>query len=341
MALQVFMRTTTSSDVPPLSLIKSGPVDPTSAALGGQAAIRSAVGAFAFLLYDMLLTFDQEVELIWSRDWSSVKLLYFFVRYFSVLVQIPTVFMAGSHFSQRQCFPWVTFQDLATIMIVLSVDYILLLRVTALYHHNRVVKIILLVSYGVDICALVVSTCLAIPSVTYDKHCTVTNIPMIIEIAGLSLGAFQIILFGFTAVNITQAMRQGRGNARILKLLMRDGTWAFFTLSTTVVVNSILILGPATAYARLLYGWLIPIFSFSGYRVLLNLQRMAPHIAGASSRSVPPWSSSSGSQQFTSVFMSPEIDSEGMESIYASRDAELPAVEYEGRRRPPRNEMVI
>ncbi|KII92923.1 hypothetical protein PLICRDRAFT_37735 [Plicaturopsis crispa FD-325 SS-3] len=248
------MCTTLANEPPKSSLFGGGPVDPTQAALGSQAAIRSSVGAFAFLLYDIILTFDQEVELIWSRDWSFVKLLYFFVRYFPVLVQVPTLFMAGSHFTQRQCFIWVTLQDVASITIVLAVDYILILRVAALYHDRKRVKTLLFVSYIADICVVVVSIGLAIPSAIYDNNCVLTNIPTFITLSGAASGVFQVVLFGFTAIKFTQAVREGWGNVPIFKLLMRDGTWAFFTIFVAIVVNSGLLVGPTTAYARLLYG---------------------------------------------------------------------------------------
>lgn len=110
--------------------------------------------------------------------------------------------MAVFDFTPRQCFIWVTFQDVATVTIIVAVDYILFLRgqstflsilmnvnwtfaaVNALYNDNRAVKIILLVSYIAEICVLLVAISQNIPAVIYDSSCIVTDFPILITLSG-------------------------------------------------------------------------------------------------------------------------------------------------------------
>ncbi|TFK37724.1 hypothetical protein BDQ12DRAFT_713239 [Crucibulum laeve] len=61
-------------------------------ALGLQTSNYFYVSALAFLLYDMILYFSQEVKYIWSTEWSIPKLLYYFARYYPLI-------RTGIHFS--------------------------------------------------------------------------------------------------------------------------------------------------------------------------------------------------------------------------------------------------
>ncbi|EEB94390.1 hypothetical protein MPER_06803, partial [Moniliophthora perniciosa FA553] len=61
---------------------------PAAAAAALQYVNRGSVGAFCFLLYDILLTFDDEVDLFWRKKWTFMKFNFFFVRYFPLLAQM-------------------------------------------------------------------------------------------------------------------------------------------------------------------------------------------------------------------------------------------------------------
>ena len=45
--------------------------------------------------------------------------------------------------------------------------------------------------------------------------------------------AFQTLLFGFTVWKFVVALKSGWGNIPIMRLLVRDGTWAFILLFGT------------------------------------------------------------------------------------------------------------
>ncbi|KAJ3781436.1 hypothetical protein GGU10DRAFT_336366 [Lentinula aff. detonsa] len=49
-----------------------------------QAAICSNVAALTILLYDCLLTFDNEVKYIWKSQWTIPKVLYLFAKYYGL-----------------------------------------------------------------------------------------------------------------------------------------------------------------------------------------------------------------------------------------------------------------
>ncbi|KAF8431953.1 hypothetical protein L210DRAFT_3650785 [Boletus edulis BED1] len=50
------------------------------------------VASAAALLYDFLLLFGSEVDLIWDRDWNLITLLYVIVRYLGFFLVLDTIF---------------------------------------------------------------------------------------------------------------------------------------------------------------------------------------------------------------------------------------------------------
>jgi len=54
------------------------------------------VAALTFYAYDLITTFDQEVQHIWGSRWSSVKVLYFVIRYSAVIYILSLIPMTNS-----------------------------------------------------------------------------------------------------------------------------------------------------------------------------------------------------------------------------------------------------
>ncbi|RXW24310.1 hypothetical protein EST38_g1534 [Candolleomyces aberdarensis] len=86
--------------------------------------------------------------------------------------------------------------------------------------------------------------------------------------------AFQTLLFGMTFFKFFRAVKAGWGDIPIMHLLMRDGTWAFILLFAVLIGEAALYGFAPDAYTGVLYGWLNTAFSFCGYRILLNLNKL-------------------------------------------------------------------
>jgi len=257
-----------------------GPFGDYSTAAGAQIVNRSSVAALAFLAWDILITFGDEVRLIWPRSWNYMKVAYLFVRYVPLMVQI-TILLIGSeltphfHFTSHDCYIWQIYQGAAASAIVIVVDTILILRLFALYHDNTLIQRVVFLFFALEVIGMVVGLALSLPGITYDKVCLVVGAPWELIIYGGASILFQTVLFGLTAWKFFTAMRAGWGSTPIITLLMRDGTWAFFLLFL-VYIGQVGLYGVKNhAVAGVLYGWLLTAFSFSGYRILLNLNQLS------------------------------------------------------------------
>ncbi|TEB18373.1 hypothetical protein FA13DRAFT_1746048 [Coprinellus micaceus] len=174
-------------------------------------------------------------------------------------------------FSKHGCYIWNVYQTLASLLIVASVDYVLILRVFALYPRNRFVRYLLQLVYLLEIITISVAVGLAVPGLEYDELCVVVSAPVTFLVAAGAPIAFQTLLFGFTIWKFIVALKSGWGNIPIMRLLVRDGTWAFILLFVILVSEALLYGFSTDAFSGVLYGWLNTTFSFCGYRILLNL----------------------------------------------------------------------
>ncbi|TFK61652.1 hypothetical protein BDN72DRAFT_434883 [Pluteus cervinus] len=249
--------------------------------MAGTAVVnRSSVSALAFLAWDIVITFDDEVRVIWRQSWTPMKVLYFIIRYLSLLVQLSSLFTAGilipsiryTHFG---CFIWQAYQGVGAILVILSTDVVLILRVHALYHGNKVIQRLLWVFYLGEAVSMVIGLKLTLDEMDWDDVCRVTTpAPMLSLVVGAAI-AFQTILFVLTSIKFGIAVRAGWGHVPLVAILMRDGTWAFIVLFLVLAGALVLFVGNVGAYSCLLYGWLLTSVSACGYRVLLNMHDLS------------------------------------------------------------------
>ncbi|KAH9985263.1 hypothetical protein BJV77DRAFT_1071528 [Russula vinacea] len=160
----------------------------------------SSVAALSFLVWDVLITLDQEVDAIWSSvlfffsgvafshlslrrtNSSYSKWLFFFVRYFAVAMQISLLFVGTElsisfHYTESDCVKWYIYQEVGTQLLVAAVESILIVRVHALYDRNLSVTVPLVVLFVLENIAMIATFVTVIPGVRFDATCTVIRSP--------------------------------------------------------------------------------------------------------------------------------------------------------------------
>ncbi|KAJ7909473.1 hypothetical protein B0H13DRAFT_1469236, partial [Mycena leptocephala] len=210
--------------------------------------------------------------------WTSMKCLFCFVRYFPLLLQISTLFVGTElspqfHFTFRDCEVWSIYQAAAAFALVVAVDYILILRVFALYQTNRRIKIAIGSLFFLELSAMLIGPGFSLSGIAFDDEhlCIVTHFPKSFIIYGAAAVLFQTCLFGLTLVKFIGALRTGWGDVPLLVILVRDGTWAYL-LAVVIIIGDVSMYALKNhSFGGVLYGWMITAFSFSGYRILLNL----------------------------------------------------------------------
>ncbi|KAH8111441.1 hypothetical protein DFH11DRAFT_1613150 [Phellopilus nigrolimitatus] len=91
----------------------------------------------AALVYNIIITMDKEVKYFWSTPGAFVSLIYFLNRYAGFFSALATALGSSFHATERLCNFSTWSEYLADWVTILSMDYILLMRVLALYSQAR------------------------------------------------------------------------------------------------------------------------------------------------------------------------------------------------------------
>ncbi|KDQ52590.1 hypothetical protein JAAARDRAFT_40194 [Jaapia argillacea MUCL 33604] len=232
----------------------------------------SSLASLIFLIWDICVTFDQEVEFIWKQHARfPVKWLFLFVRYWAVVIQTLIFLTATGGITNiglraDQCETWYSFQSFATQSLTIAVEMILMLRVYALYNRSRAMRILMLAILAIEVAFVVPVYVIYVPRVKYGIQCSATTTQdskaLFVSISTASI-LIQFILSGFTLVKTAGAIKSGWGRTPVMIILMRDGSWVFLIQFGAMMLNAIHTVQVGPIKGHIVFTWFWAILSFS------------------------------------------------------------------------------
>jgi len=258
----------------------------------------AGVSASVWLLWDILITLDQEVTYIWSSRWTVPKVLYLAARYCGLFTTIfNTVVPMLPNLSVSFCSAWSWFVSFsAVIFFTTTVNLIFLLRLRALYYRNRKVVIFLTVLSVAEFITAIPVTVITVK----DVH--MTPIPAGLPLTGcygsspshLALVSWipclvvACIFFAFTLYQFTlvlqgeenrlafASLRRTKRMAPVVSLFVRDGAVFFALIFAVVLINTVFnAVGDGLTTAGL--PWLMAGYSIAGSRLILSIRGSLSH----------------------------------------------------------------
>lgn len=234
--------------------------------------------AIAFLIWELLITFDREVDFIWSKPRNSwIKWTFLFARYFPLLAGLCGR-VIDSIVLYRQPIPiplntlriWYICQVLILHLMMLGAEIVMMARVYALYSRNRYIGgVFLLLLFG-ESTSVVVGLALNLPSKDFDSGDLITTSSKSFIYFGISAMISQVVILGFS---IFRYIRGDWKGVPIVSLMIRDGTLAFavlFFVSMLLVIYTAL----GLTYSTPTFAWLINFISTAECRLILNMQEI-------------------------------------------------------------------
>ncbi|KAG8719518.1 hypothetical protein FRC08_002645 [Ceratobasidium sp. 394] len=236
------------------------PEDPMGPLIEGLEAVMLlkylSVVAITIIIYDTILTYDREVQVIWGSRWSFVRVLFTLARYFipcSMILCMSYIFIPRIPVNVRKYFCLVEFIGLISLMQVCKVEIkvvgallflskwitmcILLLRVWAMWGLKNWMLVVLLLAFIVSQLPSTVLGLIAgqrivvvenpLPGVltgcTTSSHASHKSNWISVYLGTIS---FEATLFVLTLLRAWMLHRDG-ANTPIITLLTRDGAWYF------------------------------------------------------------------------------------------------------------------
>ncbi|KAG2116355.1 hypothetical protein BD769DRAFT_1063537 [Suillus cothurnatus] len=238
----------------------------------------------ALLVYDYLLTLEDELCYIWNRPWTVVKVMFLINRYGNLLVQtFIRLEEAGllSHNSRVFCQCFTLFTSCSMGLSAESIHIIVLMRTWAIWGTHKRVAHIIMWSYISYILVLMGTAMYGAVTDHFEfMHLDVTHIciattPSYIWLICCGGFILDTVLFALTMRCLRIYSREFRSlyPCDLLHILARDAiiffivsmsTNAISTVSWTVYANS-----PKCFIAK---AFAIPLVSVAGQRLVLNLR---------------------------------------------------------------------
>lgn len=237
--------------------------------------------AVVILVYDTLLTLNEEIRLIWPGALSFPKLLYYINRYMAIIFLIGANYLLAGFrppMSTTDCKYWLVTAAPAQQIANLASAVILCLRVAVLYTGNRWVLRCLWTLFG--IIATVSTTFTIFSIVALLKELVYNPLAAVCLPNDVSYKAygmfvipmvFDIVVIGLTAFKACKQV-QGESGTLILYTLFRDGLVFFFIIAALRIWNSVvwLVLPPSFMYLGVYADWAL--LSTLTSRFFLNLR---------------------------------------------------------------------
>ncbi|KAL5507726.1 hypothetical protein ACEPAH_5344 [Sanghuangporus vaninii] len=263
------------------------------------------------ILYDHLITFSDEVHLIWKSRWSAGKALFLISRYYNVFtVLFNSNILYSSTISSRLCkrhhgFIWLRWQAVSGIFVYGLTEIILMLRLYAMYSSSKRILLALVVGFSsvlvAEIIILVLSTKAQIGPVNADPSrqldmatCILTDTWPLSYLYWIPFLAFESLLFalalfkGFQSVRDNELelnaagfglgfCRKARGSgagraAKALEVLIRDSILYFVVIFATYLANALAWMIDDGRIGEIPVGLAVALSTVMAQRLLLNIR---------------------------------------------------------------------
>ncbi|KAJ7767449.1 hypothetical protein DFH07DRAFT_1058509 [Mycena maculata] len=265
------------------------------------------------LVYELLVTFDEEVERVWSLKWRLPKLLFFLNRYITralLLLQ----FIAGGYpgTSAHVCQIYAYWQVIPPRLAILAAQAVMVIRLWAIYNNSRPMLYLLVLLFALEVTAVVACGTLATLATQGSSEPPPLNCgldersPLLPQYASgtwIAPVCFELIILIITLVKVYPSLRFRylrkancmKGLSIVMKdrnptlnMLARDSIIYFTFIFTFTLANAIIYeLDFQAYYHSLLLGPTSAISCIAVSRMIINIRSLPePNFNGPSTNMV-------------------------------------------------------
>jgi len=239
--------------------------------LGGY----NAAASWLIMVWEGIITLGDEVEFIWPMpNTAYLKWLYFFGKYFALTFQtamfgIQVGYLAKHPISLHACQTFRLIEMIASTMLMLCFDAVLLLRIYALYGFCTWSSAFGTFGVFIEFVSTIIAAVLTIPETLYDSRCTMVRVSKMILIFVVGTFISQAILLWLAYRRREHAVR---ARSTIACVTIRDGMLVFVCFASFLTIVTIWTIHNSPVTTLLIFY--IPVVTFvATCRIILNLQR--------------------------------------------------------------------
>ncbi|KAH7931422.1 hypothetical protein BV22DRAFT_15306 [Leucogyrophana mollusca] len=249
---------------------------------------QSRAGALGLLIYERFIVFGAEIDLIWSHKRNWVKYLYIFNGWLALIwltfdmiplspsgvvsskMQVYQLHSQCIHLqlSSTRCIIYLIFDDVITLLMTVSVQAILQLRVWAIYGRSRKMYYFLVATSALEVAtmiALIVMTLSSIENLPIISTPTGCSYEGLLPLSALFWTPALIVEPILCTLVLRKALYSIRGHGSLSAMLARDSIFVELTASTIVWAHF-------PDYINIFMPWSAALPSLLGNRLLLNMR---------------------------------------------------------------------
>ncbi|KAF4611768.1 hypothetical protein D9613_003739 [Agrocybe pediades] len=221
----------------------------------GMAVNLVGAACLTALVYDHILTLDQEVKAVWPARWSLAKFLFLFNRYpIAAMLLFNCISASRTYLPDDFCHFFMRWHSVVSTLSTITVQAILMLRVWALH---RMSKTSLYIGFFFYIGGTITLIILLVYNYTKEQvilndslhslpGCYAMTVPEIIAGQWITPLIVESVLFLLVISRAWFWWREGIAVPRIFTLLARDSALYFIIMFVMLLSNYLLFqLGPA------------------------------------------------------------------------------------------------
>ncbi|KAH6910373.1 hypothetical protein BKA70DRAFT_1272900 [Coprinopsis sp. MPI-PUGE-AT-0042] len=272
----------------------------------------ASVAAFTALLWDWAITFSDEVELIWTkRNDSWLKWMFLFTRYYILLSSlagriVDGLIIYGYPLRVTAVRIWWASEVLVASHSMHALELLLMMRVYALWNRPRWMAIMFAIMFTLENILVIIGIVAHLPDPdTFVVLNILLKLPHSFVYFGLSNMVVQVVIMVLT---IHKYRKEQWKTIPIAKLVLRDGTVAFCTISTVGCLMSFYAVFDIY-FATAPFPWLLVAISAVTTRLITNMQRLPQNGVFERGQAV------STAIQFTTV-LSNDVDSSDQSTVH-------------------------
>ncbi|KAH8111191.1 hypothetical protein DFH11DRAFT_1880083 [Phellopilus nigrolimitatus] len=243
------------------------------------------ISALAAFIYDYVITFDEEVTLMWGSVFGPGKVLFFLNRYFGLATLLfLNIVMCLSNIPHDVSTAWIRTNWIAGTIVAAFAEMTLQLRLYAMYDRTWKILVLLIISCASTIGAMVAISVkiMKVEGATFQhlgdsfnqNMCTPAIVPNAFKTFWSPLLANEALLFSLAVYKGVRSLRRGsRMGNRLIRFLVRDSVLFFFIVFASFFANELVWLIGGGQYIEILVGFAIANASIWSQRLLLNIRK--------------------------------------------------------------------
>jgi len=264
----------------------SAALEQLEAALRDVQVIRYCqLASSVIIVYDHLVTIDQEFELIWNSSRSFGKMVFLANRYYALMTVIfNTYALFSPNVTDSLCLHWYRWQGWTGVIAFIFAEIILQLRLYALYFLNKK-----LLAFMVSFCILAAAASAGIMgyviyhisassnTIPGTKFCVAQNIPIGFYTFWIPMLVSESLLCALALYRGIDNIWGGglfRTGKRLVEILIRESVFYFLVMFATYLANTIVFMLGTESEIEIPIGFAVALSCVMGNRLCLNVRGM-------------------------------------------------------------------